>query len=1150
MAIDGTVTLSGGQIELDDSSDKIVGSASGATLHNTATIDGMGKIGADDLGVPNHDLTFDNQAGGVVDADHPDGAIVIWTGNTVTNAGTLEATNNGFLQIADSVINQSTGTIDASGLGSEVEFLGTTLDNFGRVVADLNATISVTGGVTNESTGTIEATNSGTIFLSAVGVTNYGLIEADHGGRIFFQSGFSLSNLAGGTIEATGAGAAINFNGLGTVDNDASTIEAINGGAIAFDASVSSLVNKSGAVIEAGSGGTVTFAAITVTNSSGTIEALGSNSAVDLNGTTINGGTLETDSAGVVDALTGTSTFDGVTIGGGFIKVESSATVDLEHQTTISGTVTFEGGGTFMLDDPPVAASIVAGATGGTLDIAAGATLNGSGDIGNGGATSLTLNNAGTIDGDGAEIDIETGNTVTNTGLIEATNDGSLVIFDAVNNYGATPGTVKASDGGSITLLGTTVDSGSNTAGVAGGTIEADTGSSIEFDTVTTVSLGSSVSGGGGTLDAAGAGATITINGATVDAGSTTAGGGGTIEASCGGSVTLDNVTVDAAGATIEASHSGAIILSNGTLNDGSDTAGVAGGLVEATGCDSTVTFQGDTAVNLATTVSGGGGTVEATHGGAIIFDGSTVTAAGATIEALHGGSITFETEGSLDASSAAKGIAGGLIEASGDCSTITFDNFAVTLDSSVTNGGGTIEAGCGGAIIFNGGTINSVDAAPTSGGLIEALAGGTITFNSTVIYNQGSTIEADGACAAIVLNGATISGGTLETSCGGAIAAGAGGSTLDNLTIASGAQVEVDSGATLTLAHTINSDGTITVDSGATLYLNNLALDGGTIKDIGTVEMTVDSTIGGGAVIDGDVGSLVVDSGRILTLDTATLENLDVTNHGALDVNIDTTLTLSNVNVHGGAIDGADATTGDLASTIDVTGDSTFCGVHLSGGDLTVESNVTLTLSGDRVSDVAIAGTDALGCIVASTIDVTGDSTFCDVSLSGGNLTVESAHTLTLDNTTLDDVTVTLVYDSKCLVGADLQVDGTLALDNATIAGQSGIIHDGGTIDVDRQQRDRRRLAEPGEGQGREQSDADARQCGVRRRHRDPRLRGGPRQCRRGESAGRRHAFPCQRHDQRYWHDPQLRHDRCPGQRQPERDRRRHYCQPRLAGD
>ena len=1287
LAIDGTVTLSGGQVELNDSTDKIVALAPGATLHNTATIDGQGKIGADDLAVANHDLTFDNQAGGVVDSDRPDGTIVIWTGNTVTNAGTLEATNNGFLQIVDSVTNESAGTISASGLGSEVELLGATLDNFGQVVADLNSTISVTGGVTNESTGTIEATNSGTIFLSAVGVTNYDLIEADHGGRIFFQGGFSLSNLAGATIEATGTGAAINFNGPGTVTNDASTIEAINGGAITFDASVSSLVNKNSAVIEAGSGGTVTFAAITVTNSGGTIEALGSNSAVDLNGTTIKGGTLETDSGGVIDALTGTSTFDGVTIAGGVIKAESSATVDLEDTTTISGTVTFEGAGTFTLD--PGVASIVGGATGGALDIAADVTLTGSGDIGNAGtagATTLTLNNAGTIDadGDGASIDVDTGNTVTNTGLIEATNQGSLEIDDSVNNYGAAPGAIEASGGGSITLLGAEVDSGSATAGVAGGTIEADASSSIEFDTVT-IGLGSSVAGGGGTLDAAGG--TITVNNGELDVGSATAGGAGTVEASCSGSIALNGVTVNNdGGGTVKASHGGSITLSNGTLNDGSDTAGVTGGLVEATGCDSTVTFQGDTTVNLATTVDGGGGTVEATHGGAIIFDGSTITAAGATIEALHGGTITFETEGSLDASSATKGIAGGLIEASGDCSTITFDNFSMTLDSSVCNGGGTIEAACGGVIIFNGGTINSVDAAPTAGGLIEALAGSSITFNGTVVYNQGSTIEADGACATVVLNGATISGGTLETigqglietgtgggtldgvtiasgshievvnctsltlqgvidssgtitvdghgtleltgatlsggtlaidsgkvevestnpgnvgtldgvtvtndgtiqiddplksatlvldddttisggivsigstgtldietgasgsgatlddvivkNCGGEItvgaaatltldsvtvhhgaidgtdaapsgsvvastidvtgdstfcnvdvshgdltvekgitltldggsvsdvtlqtdgdgliAVGSGASTFDNLTLASGTHVEVDSGATLTLSHTLNNDGTITVDDGATLYLSNVALDGGTIKDNGTVEMTVDSTVGGGAVIDGDVGSLVIDSGHILTVDTATLQNLDVTNCGAtVDIDSGTTLTLSDVTVHGGAIDGVDAAPSGsvVASTIDVTGDSTFCNVDLSGGDVTVESNVTLTLSGGSVSDVTITGTDAAcsGDVVASTIDVTRDITFSHASLTSGLLTVDSGATLTTDTVTFSDLNVT--------DDGTLQIEDTLTLDRATIGG-GGSIDDyshsgpsgsivGGTIDV-----------------------------------------------------------------------------------------------------
>src|SRR5262249_5852041 len=133
-----------------------------------------------------------------------------------------------------------------------------------------------------------------------------------------------------------------------------------------------------------------------------------------------------------------------------------------------------------------------------------------------------------------------------------------------------------------------------------------------------------------------------------------------------------------------------------------------------------------------------------------------------------------------------------------------------------------------------------------------------------------------------LTLDGGSVTDVTLQTVGDGLIAVGSGAGTFDNLTIASGSHIEVDSGATLTLSNTLNNDGTITVDSGATLYLNNAALSGGTIKDVGTVDMTVDSTVGGGAVIDGDIGSLVVDSGHTLTVDTATLQNLDITNSGA----------------------------------------------------------------------------------------------------------------------------------------------------------------------------------------------------------------------------------------------------------------------------
>jgi hypothetical protein len=1034
LQIDGTVKLIGGFVELDTSGDAITALATGAVLESSAFIFGQGQIGAGD-----GKLTLFNN--NTIEASLAGKTLIIDTGNTVTNSGGLSALNGGTLNIEDSVINNE--TIFSQGSGSDVELSGATLDNFGTIGPDASATMTLTGvAVTNENVGTFSAGTSGQLFFSGGSVANVGRIEADSDGKITFENNVSVTN-DGGTIEA-----------LGSV---------ITGADIIFDSSAGGVTNKNGGIIEADQG-TVSFGAIIITNSGGTIEAFGkgglpifdSSAAVNLNGTTIDGGTLTTDSKGVIDALTGTSTFDGVTIAGGFIKAETGAIIDLEDKTTVSGTVTFEGGGTFVLDPDP--ASIVGGASGGTLDIAAGATLTGSGDIGNAGSTSLTLNNAGTIDadGDGAEIDIHTGNTVTNTGLLEATNDGALEIDDAVNNAG---GTIEALHGGTITFEDEgSLDESSATAGIAGGTVEA-TGncSTITFENVT-VKLDSAVAGGGGTIKASNGGAII-FNGGTINCATSAPVSGGTIEALTCGTVTFNGTTVYNQGSSIEADGIGAMILLAGATILGGTLETSACGVIETVACSGNSTLDG---VTIAT-------------GSAIQVDDHTSLTLQDTIDGNHtitnDGTITLVQgcDPSLIINCNITLAGSGTVVLGGDTDSIvgtgkgtnTLHN-ANTIVGSGTIGGddlvfinqacGVVDADvCGHTLVLDtGSTIRNA-------GLLEATSGGTLEIEDNVCNTACGVISASGHDSVVQLDGITITGGTLETSCGGLIQVVCGDSTFDNLTIGSAAAVEVTNGATLTLEHTVNSSGTITVDCDATLYLSNVALDGGTIKDIGTVEVTVDSTVGSNAVIDGDVGSLVIDCGHALTFDTATLENLDVTNHGALDVNIDTTLTLSNVAVHGGAIDGADATTGDLASTIDVTGDSTFCGVHLSGGDLTVEAGVTMTLSGDRVSDVAINGTDASGCIVASTIDVTADSTFCDVSLSGGDLTVEAGVTMTLaagdSGATLDGVTVTDngaldVGDSLADSGAILTLD-----DGTTITGNGAgtmTVNANNTVDVE----------------------------------------------------------------------------------------------------
>jgi hypothetical protein len=207
LQIDGTVTLKSGEVELNTSGDAITALATGATLDNTANIHGQGQIGAGD-----GKLTLDNQTGGVVNVDQAIGTVTIHTGNTVTNAGTLEATGSGSaLEIFDSVTNS--GTIGSYGSHSSVVLQGATLDNSGTVIADgLDTSIAIDGDVTNEIGGTIEAlegTLNDAIFFGGGSVTNYGLIKADNSG---ITIGGPITNHSGGIIEAHGGSITFSTN--------------------------------------------------------------------------------------------------------------------------------------------------------------------------------------------------------------------------------------------------------------------------------------------------------------------------------------------------------------------------------------------------------------------------------------------------------------------------------------------------------------------------------------------------------------------------------------------------------------------------------------------------------------------------------------------------------------------------------------------------------------------------------------------------------------------------------------------------------------------------------------------------------------------------------------------------------------------------
>jgi hypothetical protein len=168
--------------------------------------------------------------------------------------------------------------------------------------------------------------------------------------------------------------------------------------------------------------------------------------------------------------------------------------------------VTLSGNGKVTLSDNANNA-IVSDGAGGQL-VNAGNTISGAGLIGIAGATNATafgLTNQGAIDADaqGLTLQVFTGETVTNSGLMEATAGGDLIINDNVQNSDPTsnvPGTIEAVGAGSVVQFGGISFSGgqfvSSTAEIFDGTVEAVAGGLIvdpfhsQFETTTLEAFG------------------------------------------------------------------------------------------------------------------------------------------------------------------------------------------------------------------------------------------------------------------------------------------------------------------------------------------------------------------------------------------------------------------------------------------------------------------------------------------------------------------------------------------------------------------------------------------------------------------------------------------------------------------------------------
>ncbi|GHU93619.1 hypothetical protein FACS1894156_0720 [Bacteroidia bacterium] len=505
----------------------------------------------------------------------------------------------------------------------------------------------------------------------------------------------------------------------------------------------------------------------------------------------------------------------------------SDANIDLSDSGTPSGTGwTYNNTSGVFTITSGANVTISGTTTTNTVVVASGATAN------------ITLSDA-SIDvrgsGGGCAFDM-TGATVTLT--LSGTN---------ILRSGAGKAGVQAPSGASLTITAAntsqtlTVTSGGGGAGIGGGVYDGGGNITISGGTVTATggaTAGTSGTGAGIGGGANGSGGTITITGGTV-----TANGGSSMGAGIGGGSGADGGNITISGGTVTATGGGGGAGIGGSGGSGG-TVTISGGTVTATGGTNCAGigggngYAGGTVIITSGTVIATGGGSGAGIGGGASGSGGTVTISGGTVEATGG------LRGA--------GIGGG---ASGSGGTITINDGTVTATGGGASGytgtgiGGGWN-GAGGNVTINDGTVTATAGNYGAGiGYTYGGSAGTVSINGGTVTATGGTYGGKGIdgtnsiSGSPTLNVSSVSGATTIT--GGTTTLGSG--STGDLTVVSGATLEIQSGATLTVPSgtTLTNEGTIT--NNGTITNGGTVINNGTI--IGTIGGTITKNPGSGSI-------------------------------------------------------------------------------------------------------------------------------------------------------------------------------------------------------------------------------------------------------------------------------------------------------------
>jgi len=1025
-----TVTLSGaGQVLMADTDNSIIVGAAGTDklVNVNNTISGSGQIGGGAM-------ALDNQAKGVIDATGASTALTLdLTG--LTNEGLVEVTGPAGLVIAGTTVT-NTGTIEANGIGTQVDLTGGT-DIKGGVLATPVRTV---GSVTGAGVVQVAFANAATLDGSTSGITNLGTFVVDNDGLLnllgtitndgsiivaagnystTLEVGAPLVTLTGGgqvqlydTSNSVIVGAAatdklVNVNdtisGSGQFGDGRLSVSNEVGGIIDADGATTALTISTGggSFINAGRIETTSAAGLTIYASritnTGSILAAGAGTHVDLTGgAEIVGGTVGSTGGGVVVADFGNNaTLDGPGVMTllGTVEAGNDSTLALIGTFSISGvlavaatnyatvlqidsaTVALRGGGQVLLAD--IGNSVILGAAATDTLVNVNDTISGSGQFGDG---QLSVDNqaGGIIDatGSNAGMTINTGaGTFTNEGRIEDTGPAGLTIASKISNTGS----ILAA--GSAAYIGLV-----NGSDIAGGTFGSTGGG------VAAVNFGNA-----GTLDG-----TSTIT--TI----------GTVEA-------FNDAVLDVLGSVV---NKGTLLVAAGNYTTylviASPTVTLTGGGSVVMADSGNSAFQGvaagDELVNVNNTISGSGQ----------LGDGQL--------------SIDNEASGIINANGVAAGMAinvgtgsfsnQGLIETTG--------TEGLAIYSTITNTGTIIAAGTlTGINLYTGDDIVGGTFGSTGGGVASVVFGNTGTLDGTSTITTIGTVVA-GNDAFLDLLGTVVNKGTLVVAATNytsqlviaspTVTLSGGGSLAMNDTSnsfvegASAADVLVNVNNTIAGAGNLgNNLLNITNDAAGMIDgngNNQLTIAVGKISNAGLIE----ATGAGGVLLSESELSNFSSSGTVATLTggSFTAINSTLTISGAGFATLAGTANLTETGTGQITIGGTDIDTmlTSVASghKLAVLGGRNFQAAHA----ITIASGATLQLGGGTFSTTAGGITSAGHIVGYGSIATTGVATLNSTglieasggllklgALSGaGTLQIDAGATLELPGATADGLT------------------------------------------------------------------------------------------------------------------------------------------------